>query len=209
MPEVRKLCDRFTLPANADSQVAAIAIEKITEFNLKPVEQVKLGKEHGVPTWLKEGYTALVNDLSKASLSEMTELGWETSFRILWARDEIARSQTVQNSGGYWVSSQDILCGYCFRGSNRRTVISSENQSPCGTCGQYTTGAYGIQIPAFSSLSSTTPEATVDAKEKLVADKVAEVFGEELKDAERRNAPPTPSPPLTWAALAKGKKKRR
>ncbi|KAJ3534856.1 hypothetical protein NMY22_g6738 [Coprinellus aureogranulatus] len=193
-------------------EVAGIAIEKIGVFDLKPVEKVKLGKEHGVPTWLKEGYTALIDDLSKASLSEMTGLGWETSFRILWARDEIARSQasTTPNSGGFWISSQDILCGYCLRGSgyNRRTVISSEGQH-CGSCGQYSTSTYGIQIPAFSSLKSTTPQTTADDKSKVVADKVAEVFEEELKDAERRNAPPTPkpkpalSPNSTWGAVSK------
>lgn len=174
------------------------------------MEKVKLGKDHGVPTWLKEGYTALVDDLSKASLSEMTGLGWETSFRILWARDEIARSQTVPNSGGYWISSQDILCGYCLRapGYNRRTVITSESAQCCGSCGVNTTGSYGIQIPAFSSLSSTTPKTTVDAKAKIVSDKVAEVFEEELKEAERRNAPPTPAPTPAWGNAAKGKKKR-
>ncbi|TEB25779.1 hypothetical protein FA13DRAFT_1637015, partial [Coprinellus micaceus] len=81
-------------------EVAGIAIEKLSTFGLKPVEKITLGKKHGVPKWLKDGYTALVDDLSKASLSEMTGLGWETSFRILWARDEIARSQTTPNSGG-------------------------------------------------------------------------------------------------------------
>ncbi|KAJ3536484.1 hypothetical protein NMY22_g6024 [Coprinellus aureogranulatus] len=202
------------------SEVAGIAIEKISNYPLKPVEKVKLGKEHGVPTWLKEGYTALVDDLSKASLSEMTGLGWETSFRILWARDEIARSQasTTPNSGGFWISSQDILCGYCLRASgyNRRSIISSENQR-CGSCSQYCSSAYGIQIPAFSSLKSTTPQTTTaDDKSKVVADKVAEVFEEELKDAERRNALPplTPKPlaglgPIATWATTKSKKKTK
>lgn len=171
-----------------DLQVAGIAIEKLSTFGLKPVEKVTLGKKHGVPKWLKDGYTALVDDLSKASLSEMTGLGWETSFRILWARDEIARSQTTPNSGGYWIDSQDVLCGYCWGRSKRRVVVSADGFY-CSPCSVYVSESnYGIQIPSFTSLSSTTPQITADARAKVVEDKVAEVFHEELSDAERRNS---------------------
>ena len=171
-----------------DLQVAGIAIEKLSTFDLKPVEKITLGKEHGVPGWLKDGYTALVDDLSKASLSEMTGLGWETSFRILWARDEIARSQTTPNSGGYWIGSQDILCGYCWGQYKRRSVVSADG-SHCNFCSWSVSGsAYGVQIPSFTCLSSTTPRITADARAKVVEDKVAEVFQEELSDAERRHS---------------------
>jgi hypothetical protein len=168
-----------------------VAIEKLSEFDLKPVEKIKLGKEHGVPTWLKEGYTTLVDDLSKASLTEMTVLGWETAFRILWARDEISRAaQTTTSSGGYWVDSNDIRCGYCWRQYGALTPIVA-GSTVCSTyCSQsYSSGVTVVNVP-YTSLSATTPQTLADAKSKLVADKVAEVFEEELKTAEERNAPP-------------------
>ncbi|KAJ3503637.1 hypothetical protein NMY22_g18182 [Coprinellus aureogranulatus] len=170
-------------------QVASVAIDKLSQFELTPVEKIKLGKEHGVPTWLQEGYTVLVDDLSKASLTEMTVLGWETAFRILWARDEIARSQATPNSGGYWVEFSQLKCGYCWRNRAQLWPILA-NASNCNYCSQSYSQPGGTTVihAPFTSLTATTPQILADAKAKLVSDKVAEVFAEELKLAEARNA---------------------
>ena len=168
-----------------------MAIEKVTQFGMQPVKMVKLGKEYGVPMWLKVGYTTLVSDVSKVSLSEMQDLGWETAFRILWARDEIARSDTTQpTSDGYWIKKENLSCGGCWR--NWGTVFPiNDNAASCSNCGNsYGWTDHGVHIALpYTSLGAGPPEARPDASNKVVIEKVVEVFGEDLKDAERRNAP--------------------
>ncbi|KAF6756726.1 hypothetical protein DFP72DRAFT_893602 [Ephemerocybe angulata] len=170
-------------------EVATVAIERLSAMDLKPVEKIHLGKAHGVPAWLKEGYTILVDDLSKASLKEMTVLGWETAFRILWARDEISRlREATPNAGGYWVSAESLNCGYCYRTwGSRWTVPNAQTRCPNPSCGHfYSSSGYGVAIiDASTALRSTAP--LLDDKPKIVADKVSEVFEEELKEAELRN----------------------
>jgi len=153
------------------------------------VEKVKLGKEHGVPSWLEEGYRILIDDLSQASLGEMTLLGWETSFRILWARDEIARRSNQNPTGGYWVPTDKLRCGYCWRYNGRQTPISATGMNGyCSYCSQIpanTIGSYGLTF--FEMPSSTVPSPAAEDKSKIVSEKVAEVFAEELEEARRRN----------------------
>ena len=48
-----------------------MAVEKVTQFGMQPVEMVKLGKERGVPMWLKVGYTTLVSDVSNRILDPL------------------------------------------------------------------------------------------------------------------------------------------
>ncbi|KAF6747565.1 hypothetical protein DFP72DRAFT_1174880 [Ephemerocybe angulata] len=180
-------------------EVATVAIERLSAMDLKAVEKINLGKSHGVPAWLKEGYTILVDDLSKASLKEMTVLGWETAFRILWARDEISRlREATPNAGGYWVSSDSLLCGYCYRNWSYQHKVPNA-QTRCPNCNYvYTSSGHGVAIiDASTALRSTAP--LLDDKPKIVADKVSEVFEEELKEAEMRSAKCTvakPEPPV-------------
>jgi hypothetical protein len=168
-----------------------MAVEKVTQFGMQPVEMVKLGKEYGVPMWLKVGYTTLVSDVSKVSLSEMRDLGWETAFRILWARDEIARSDKTQpTSEGFWIRKESLSCGGCWR--NWGTVFPIDDEAAsCSNCGNsYGWADHGVHIALpYTSLGATLPEARTDEFTKAAIEKIAEVFGEELNDAEKRNAP--------------------
>jgi hypothetical protein len=141
--------------------------------------------------WLKVGYTTLVSDVSNVSLSEMQDLGWETAFRILWARDEITRSDKTQpTSEGYWIRKENLSCGGCWRNWGTVFPINDEAAS-CSNCGNsYGWADHGVHIALpYTSLGATLPEARTDGFTKAAIEKIVEVFGEELNDAERRNAP--------------------
>ncbi|KAJ3536483.1 hypothetical protein NMY22_g6021 [Coprinellus aureogranulatus] len=179
---VLKLARLWDMP-----RVAKLAIDKIYSFSLKPVEKIKLGKEHGVPQWLKEGYTSLVQDLSQTSLSEMASLGSDTAFRIMWARDEllVARAQSPSTGkDGYWIDSKGLICTYCrVHGSN---TVWNPSTSTCENCGRYPEDSYyGLQVAEKAALKATMP---AQPNLESVTDKVLEVFKEEFEEAERRNA---------------------
>ncbi|KAF6747564.1 hypothetical protein DFP72DRAFT_919647 [Ephemerocybe angulata] len=179
---VLKVARLWDMPA-----VAKVAIEKLSIMDLKPVEKIKLGKEHGVPKWLKEGYIALVDDLSIVSQKEMETLSWQTAFRVLWARDQIARKQEGEGgSGGLWTRMGTLYCGYCSaqHRSHRRQI--SNPQTSCSYCNNVpATSGYGLIVLDNTALTTATPPP--GDKSKLVADKVAEVFEEDLKEAELRD----------------------
>lgn len=167
--------------------VAKVAIEKLSAMDLKAVEKIRLGKEHGVPKWLKEGYIALVDDLSIVSQKEMETLSWQTAFRVLWARDQIARKQEADGgSGGLWNRMGILHCGYCSW-QNRALRQVSTTQTACSYCNYVpATSGYGLTIRDLNAaLTRATPPP--GDKSKLVADKVAEVFEEDLKEAELRD----------------------
>ncbi|KAJ3504754.1 hypothetical protein NMY22_g17816 [Coprinellus aureogranulatus] len=170
-------------------QIADLAIESITRFGMKAVEMVNLGKSHGVSMWLKAGYTALVSDTSEVSLPELSELGWETAFRVLWARDQVAKAQALPKGEGYWIQKEKISCGTCWR--NWGTIFPiDESSSSCVNCGSdygYVNHGVHVTLP-YTSLTATIPRSTADAKSRIVVEKVVEVFGEELKDAERNDS---------------------
>ncbi|KAJ3536486.1 hypothetical protein NMY22_g6022 [Coprinellus aureogranulatus] len=172
-------------------EVAGIAIAKLSSFDLSPVEKVKLGKAHGVATWLKEGYAALLGSLSDIALPELALLGWEAACRILWVRDELARARTAVPAGAsaYWIESTDLTCTYC-RIQYGRDAVCAPGNATCQTCGcRFYSSNYGVQVRALESLKTTLPQAIVEANEVVVAAKISEAFKEELEDAERRNAP--------------------
>ncbi|KAF6756740.1 hypothetical protein DFP72DRAFT_893638 [Ephemerocybe angulata] len=178
---VLKLARLWDMPA-----VAKVSIEKLSAMNLKAVEKIKLGKEHGVPKWLKEGYIALVGDLSIVSQKEMETLSWQTAFRVLWARDQIARKQEADGgSGGLWTRMGTLYCGCCVSCGDGNCEVSTP-QTACSFCGNVpATSGYGLVILDSTALTTTTPPP--GDKSKLVADKVAEVFEEDLKEAELRD----------------------
>ncbi|KAJ3534854.1 hypothetical protein NMY22_g6737 [Coprinellus aureogranulatus] len=171
-------------------EVAGIAIAKLSGFDLSPVEKIKLGKAHGVATWLKEGYAALLGSLSDIALPELALLGWETACRILWVRDELARARTAVPAGAsaYWIESTDLTCTHC-RIQYGRGAVCTPGNATCQTCGfRFYSSNYGVQVRALESLKTTLPQAIVEANEVVVAAKISEAFKEELEDAERRNA---------------------
>jgi hypothetical protein len=141
------------------------------------VEKISMGKAHGVPSWLKEGYTSLVADLTNTSLPDISALGWETAFRIAWAH-----SQAMIKHPSF--DPTNIVCYYCKSGGRRQTLTTF--RSPCSTCGRtlngWSDGSFAIvAIPTATTLSTETLSTQVAIQEVL------EAFDEELKDAERRN----------------------
>ncbi|KAJ3519320.1 hypothetical protein NMY22_g13258 [Coprinellus aureogranulatus] len=52
------------------------------------------GRAHGVPSWLKDGYAKLIGGpLDNTSFEDLEMLGFETTSRILWARDQLHRDR--------------------------------------------------------------------------------------------------------------------
>ncbi|KAJ3513182.1 hypothetical protein NMY22_g15117 [Coprinellus aureogranulatus] len=75
-------------------KAAALAIEKLDGFNLSAIEKVRLGKTHGVPSWLKDGYAKMIGGpLDNTTFEDLEMLGFETTSRILWARDQLHRDR--------------------------------------------------------------------------------------------------------------------
>lgn len=159
-----------------------MAISALYALNLSPVEKVKLGKEHGVEQWLTEGYSALIGDSQQAGLQELAVLGWETAFRIVWARNELFRPHVPQ-ADGYWVDAQDLVCAWC-RIQREVNVVWDPSSKKCFFCGTvYRADYYNIQ---FGKHPSTLKLA--HAGSGTISLKVDEVFKEELEDAKRRHA---------------------
>ncbi|KAF5320067.1 hypothetical protein D9611_010341 [Ephemerocybe angulata] len=170
-------------------EVAAIAIEKMSALELTNVEKINLGKAYGVPTWLEEGYAALVSGTSKPSFAEMQDLGSDTAFRIIWARDENYREATLAAATrSFTANKSDIFCNFCFRsGHGRRTpaVFTAYLPRDCTYCNQNpSTSGYGFYVTAFQGLPSDPSFVPT-----TIAAQVSEVFKEELEEARRRNDP--------------------
>ncbi|KAJ3503357.1 hypothetical protein NMY22_g18274 [Coprinellus aureogranulatus] len=170
-------------------RISKIAISTLDIFHLTAIEKVKLGNEHGVVQWLKEGYSSLIQDLSQTSLSEISSLGSDTAIRILWARDELARSPILASrADGYWIGAQDLLCTYCRTQYSRNTVWI-KGTSACQSCGVgYNAHCWNLQVGmSGSSLESNFLQASSAAIADGATEKALEVFKEELEDAERRD----------------------
>jgi hypothetical protein len=142
------------------------------------VEKVTLGKAHGVPSWLKEGYTALVSDLKSTSLQEISALGWETAFRIVWARCD---------ASSRWADTTNKFCTYCSEHNRRKQAIASYD-SGCPGCDMTPNGwAQGLVSVAFPAEELLASRAS-SLSEEIARKKVEEVFEDELKEAEIRNS---------------------
>jgi hypothetical protein len=142
------------------------------------VEKISLGKAHGVPSWLKEGYTSLVADLKNTSLPDISSLGLETAFRIVWtyiqSTDELLA-----------LDSTNVFCAVCNVNNRGRYPLASIT-SRCTSCGKTAT-----EWPTDHTLANVSIPVSVAFPTKMSTEKatqkVLEVFEDELKDAELRN----------------------
>jgi hypothetical protein len=141
------------------------------------VEKISMGKAHGVPSWLKEGYTSLVADLRNTSLPDISALGWETTSRILWAYIQATDERPD-------LGSTNTFCAYCNIHSHGRYPLTSiTSQCPSCSCvanawSDRTLANIAVPVSVAFPTKMSTEEAT---------QKVLEVFEGELKDAELRN----------------------
>lgn len=152
-------------------------------MNLSPVEKVHLGKLHGVPSWLQNGYRALMGDLSKLTLDEMTLLGWETTCRILSAHNRFKQSLRSESILVKW---DDVRCFRCAKKSHFETLKSDTRQ--CRRCGVApgTESGWG----AFVMSSAMQPPASASYEDEGLHVKnqiLREMFGDEMDAAECRN----------------------
>lgn len=175
---------RCTVPTSlATFQVAALAIKQLDGLDLTFIEKVKLGRAHGVPQWLKDGYTALVRDVTSASLEELQSLGSETAIRILYA----------QNQTHLLPKDSSLYCGYCqASGNGRHGLQYYETGQFAGTyrctyvyCGSPnpSTSGYEAYTVTQVDLSGSKPLSNTS-----VAGEVAKVFKDQIDEAERRNS---------------------
>jgi hypothetical protein len=144
---------------------------------LAAVEKISLGKTHGVPSWLKEGYISLVMDLGNTSLQDISALGWETTSRILWAHFKATDKQPGPDQS-------DIFCSFCDQNYGRREALS-DFTTTCQYCG-YLPNRYSDEALAHIAIPLSSPLPT-KVPEQKATQQVLEVFDEELKDAEARN----------------------
>ncbi|KAJ3519217.1 hypothetical protein NMY22_g13304 [Coprinellus aureogranulatus] len=111
-------------------QVRLFAIEKLSTKEIGVVEKIVLARRYNIPTWLIEGYTALITDWgspsSKVTIEDLgSALGWETAAKVLdlAARANVGISTTIY---------QGDPCGAtCFR--SRFTPIQIKNPGETAT----------------------------------------------------------------------------
>jgi hypothetical protein len=158
-----------------------LAIEELTKCELTPVEKVSLGKAHGVPSWLKEGYTVLVSDLKATSLQEISGLGLETALRIVWAHVE--SSQNNQSP-----DMRQSFCTHCHRTGRTQAIESYTTR--CSVCSNDPSGwgdrkLIHVAFPREVLQGPYTGTGLISTD--VASKKVEEVFEEELKEAGLRN----------------------
>jgi len=79
--------------------------------NLSPVEKILLGEKLHVPSWVKEGYIALVKMPRLPPTYEIIELGWAAIGHIAYAREsfiaqpEYSKIVTIETSA--------LRCSHC------------------------------------------------------------------------------------------------
>ncbi|KAJ3519323.1 hypothetical protein NMY22_g13257 [Coprinellus aureogranulatus] len=175
---------------------AALAIEKLDAPKLSPTEQVLLGKAYGVPTWLKTGYTALVRRLSgDMTLEELAPLGFETVSRILWAANRAQNAfERNRDIKGVWVRKEELNCSWCWKTNSTLRQHGGEDDTKCHFCQRplsdihgvtvvdrpYTYLVRGIDVPVEA-------DPSYEREPDVFDEKVQEIFGEEIEDAQRRN----------------------
>lgn len=156
-------------------------MKQLDNLDLTAVEKIRFGNAYGVPQWLKDGYTTLVGDVDAASLEELRTLGSEAALRIVWAQNQ---THLLPKKG-------PLYCGVCVEdGNGNYEIIYYETGQLAGSyrC------PYCNNSPESSGQGVYSKHAFSGSKPLInssVAEKVAEVFKDEIEEAERRN---TPSP---------------
>ncbi|KAH6908583.1 hypothetical protein BKA70DRAFT_1562620 [Coprinopsis sp. MPI-PUGE-AT-0042] len=65
------------------------AVNKLSSFDLSPIEKIQHGSEYHVSAWFKEGIAAIASDFYSYKMEEIRNiLGWRTKALILCARDK-------------------------------------------------------------------------------------------------------------------------
>jgi hypothetical protein len=81
--------------------IRALAIAKLTNESLEPVEQILLARTYMVPQWLRAGYDALATRSDVLSSEEAKRIGYETAVLMFQARERIRKTAWVNYNGGY------------------------------------------------------------------------------------------------------------
>jgi hypothetical protein len=97
------------------ADVRKLAIETMSNLNLKPTDKIILGKKYRVTPWLQQGYRALIQKPATNEDFENygSELGWETVARILRVRDRFSQNQNWRECRCKFRGTMTLHCPYC------------------------------------------------------------------------------------------------
>ncbi|KAJ3536488.1 hypothetical protein NMY22_g6019 [Coprinellus aureogranulatus] len=166
-------------------KAASLAIEKLSTLTKSPIEKIQLGRTFSVSSWLKDGYTKLIGDHEDdITFEEYRVLGLEAMNRILLAKIKLKKKAETASA-----NRTEFYCERCISGKRGWSKVA-ENATNCTQCGgSLSSGGTVIYVyrPHTSWKSCT---ALFDSESALVngTDKeVAELFGEEIREAERKS----------------------
>ncbi|KAJ3513185.1 hypothetical protein NMY22_g15118 [Coprinellus aureogranulatus] len=164
-------------------KAASLAIEKLSTHTMSSVEKIQLGKTYAISSWLKDGYTKLIGDPNDDTVfEEFRLLGLETTNRILLARDKVQPKVKAASANPTY-----FYCNTCI---SRNTGWSGvgEDATTCTQCGSSLSAT--VILVTRPHTSWKTCNVLFDYESTLINDidrKVEELFGEEIKEAERKN----------------------
>ncbi|KAJ3519321.1 hypothetical protein NMY22_g13259 [Coprinellus aureogranulatus] len=164
-------------------KATSLAIENLSTFKMGAIEKIQLGKAYAVSTWMKDGYTKLIGDPNDDTVfEEFRLLGLETTNRILLARDKVQPKVKAASANPTY-----FYCNTCI---SRNTGWSGvgEDATTCTQCGSSLSAT--VILVTRPHTSWKTCNVLFDYESTLVNDidrKVEELFGEEIKEAEREN----------------------
>lgn len=143
-----------------------------------------------MPQWLKDGYTALVEDVDSSTLEELLSLGADTAIRILYTQNQTHIMRIGKAAGS------EVYCGYCLQHFKCRQVVRYEETGPYARTNRcsnpsckHDPGSSGYG--AYTQLVDIPVPITMPSRPSNIAEKVAEVFEAEIVEAERRNEIPS------------------
>ena len=97
------------------ARIRAIAITKLSELSLDPIDKIILAKQHNVDEWLAPALNEVARREASLCLDDVTRLepvvGWDFILKIAQVRESQARD------GANTTGNQRTYCGTCgFRG---------------------------------------------------------------------------------------------
>lgn len=149
-----------------------MAIDHLSELGLSPIEKIQHAREFRVAKWLKEGLSTLagLKDWSEYNLEEIGRiLGWETTARILSARDNLKAKLNLEPE---YIRTGDWTCWRC--GGDM-----SLNRPGAGYPLMCTGGCIGFNRRQTAAEPSQFRPAT-----QQVEDAIGGLFGDEIKEME-------------------------
>lgn len=115
-----------------------MAIAKLEASGLTVIEKITIGKQCKVYQWLKDGYTALVEDPHQFTLKQLEPLGWETLAKVLWVAGGSGaerRPLSAIKIADFTITAKKLSCQDC-KDANLGAFNSHYDHRPfyCNSC---------------------------------------------------------------------------